>query len=55
MAKKRQVPECSIVPGMLSGVNYAELIKRDSSTVIGTVEPKKSEKAKTKVYKARRK
>ena len=50
MSKKKQVPECQIIPGMLTGVNYAELIKRDSSTIIGNVEPQKKEKVKTKVY-----
>ena len=53
MAKKI-LPETQIIPGMLSGIDYAELIKRESNTIVGKVEPKKVEKVKTKVYKSKR-
>ena len=44
---KKQLPECTIVPGMLNGINYAELIKRDSNNVSGTVVVSKKQKVKT--------
>ena len=49
MAKK-QTPECSIVPGMLTGINYAELIKRDANNICEIVNAPKKESQKTKVY-----
>ena len=44
---KKQIPERTVVPGMLDGINYAELIKRDSNNVIGTVDVPKKQKVKT--------
>lgn len=47
---KKQTPECPIVPGMLAGIDYAELIKRDANNVCGIVNAPKKELPKTKVY-----
>ena len=44
---KKQIPECTIVPGMLDVINYAELIKRNSNNVSGTVVVPKKQKVKT--------
>jgi len=55
---KRIVPECQIVPGMGSAIDYAELIKRDSQTECQTIETKNLGQSKkmvktrnTKLYK----
>ena len=35
--QQRIVPECQIVPGMGSAIDYAELIKRDANTVTSRI------------------
>ena len=45
---KRIIPECEIVPGMGSSIDYAELIKRDANTVTGTAIVPKKENVKVK-------
>lgn len=44
---KKQIPERTVVPGMLDGINYAELIKRDSNEISGAIDVPKKQKIKT--------
>ena len=47
---KKIIPQRSIVPGMLSGIDYSELIKRDSKNVSETMKVSEGKKPKTKTY-----
>lgn len=51
MKQQRIIPECQIVPGMGSSIDYAELIKRDANTVTGENNIPKKQTAKQKVNK----
>ena len=52
---KRIIPECEVVHGMGSSIDYAELIKRDANTVTGIANIPKKENANQKVKKISKK
>lgn len=53
MSSKKQVPTCPIVPNILSGIDYANLIKQQSNQEMELLGTSKKENVKKKVYSIR--
>lgn len=50
MSSKKQVPECFVVPNMLSGIDYSTLIRQQANQNVEQLGTIKKESVKKKVY-----